>query len=61
LNKAGVAAVDLAPTLQPLGADAYLRTDTHWSETGSATAAQAVAKRVQTMGISATPHKDFEM
>ena len=61
LNKAGIAAIDLAPALQPLGADAYLRTDTHWSETGSAAAAKAVAKQVQAMGISATPHKDFEV
>ena len=61
LNKAGVAAIDLAPTLQPLGADAYLRTDTHWSETGSAAAAKAVAQHVQAMGISATPHKDFDV
>ena len=29
LNRAGVQAVDLAPVLQPLGAEAYLRTDTH--------------------------------
>lgn len=61
LNKAGVAGIDLAPTLQPLGADAYLRTDTHWSETGSAAAAKAVARQVQALGISATPHKDFEL
>lgn len=61
LNKAGVVAIDLAPTLQPLGADAYLRTDTHWSETGSAAAAKAVARHVQALGITATPHKDFEV
>ncbi len=61
LNQAGIAAIDLAPTLQPLGAEAYLRTDTHWSETGSAAAANAVAKQVQLMGISATPHKEFEV
>jgi alginate O-acetyltransferase complex protein AlgJ len=61
LNKAGVTAVDLAPTLQPLGADAFLRTDTHWSETGSAAAAKAVARHVQAMGISATPQKNFEV
>ncbi|KPG98990.1 cell division protein FtsQ [Pseudomonas sp. RIT-PI-q] len=61
LNKAGVAAMDLAPTLQPLGADAYLRTDTHWSEIGSAAAAKAVARQVQAMGISATPQKNFEV
>jgi len=61
LNKAGVAAIDLAPILQPLGADAYLRTDTHWSETGSAAAAKAVAQHVQATGISARPHKDFDV
>lgn len=61
LNKAGVATIDLATSLQPLGADAYLRTDTHWSETGSAAAARAVAQQVQAMGISATPHKEFDV
>ena len=61
LNRAGVQAVDLAPVLQPLGAEAYLRTDTHWSETGAAAAAKAIALRVQGMGVSATPHKAFEV
>ena len=59
LNKAGVKAVDLAPTLQPLGAAAFLRTDTHWSETGSSAAAKAIAEHVQAMGISATPHTEY--
>jgi alginate O-acetyltransferase complex protein AlgJ len=61
LNKAGVAAIDLAPTLQPLGAGAYLRTDTHWSEAGSAAATRAVARQVQVMGINASPHKEFDV
>jgi alginate O-acetyltransferase complex protein AlgJ len=61
LKKVGVAAVDLTPNLQPLGADAFLRTDTHWSETGAAAAAKAVATQVQSMGISATPHKEFKV
>ena len=61
LNKAGVRAVDLAAALQPLGAEAYLRTDTHWSESGAAAAAEAIARQVQAMGISATPHKEFEV
>jgi alginate O-acetyltransferase complex protein AlgJ len=61
LKEVGVAALDLAPTLQPLGDGAYLRTDTHWSESGSAAAAKAVARRVQAMGISATPPQDFEV
>ena len=61
LNKAGVKAIDLAPVLQPLGAEAFLRTDTHWSEIGSSAAAKAIAQHVQAMGISATPHKEFEV
>ncbi|WP_138738889.1 alginate O-acetyltransferase AlgX-related protein [Pseudomonas sp. FSL W7-0098] len=60
LNKAGVSAVDLAPVLQSVGSDAYLRTDTHWSEAGASAAAMAIAVQVQAMGISATPHKDYE-
>ncbi len=60
LNKAGVKAIDLAPTLQPLGAEAFLRTDTHWSEVGSSAAAKAIVQQVQAMGISATPHTDYE-
>jgi len=60
LNQAGVQAVDLAPVLQPIGADAYLRTDTHWSEAGASAAAKAIARRVQAMGINATPAREFE-
>ena len=60
LNKAGVRAVDLAPVLQSVGSDAYLRTDTHWSEAGAWAAAKAIALQVQAMGISATPHTAYE-
>ena len=60
LNKAGVSAVDLAPVLHSVGSDAYLRTDTHWSEAGASAAAKAIAVQVQAMGISATPHKLYE-
>ena len=61
LNKAGVKAIDLAPALQPLGAEAFLRTDTHWSEIGSSAAAKAIAQQVQAMGISATPHTEYDL
>ena len=61
LRKAGVSAVNLAPTLQPLASAAYLRTDTHWNETGARAAAQAIAQQVQTMGIDATPRKSFDV
>ncbi len=60
LKQAGVPVVNLAPALQPLGAAAYLRTDTHWSEVGARAAAQSIAQAVQALHIRATPHKDFE-
>jgi alginate O-acetyltransferase complex protein AlgJ len=60
LTGAGVKALDLTATLQPLGAQAYLRTDTHWSETGADAAAKAVAEQVRHMGIEATPVRRFE-
>ncbi|MFS2160413.1 cell division protein FtsQ [Pseudomonas sp. Pseusp122] len=61
LSQAGVSVLDLAPSLQPLGAAAYLRTDTHWSEAGANAAANAIAAQVRTLGISATPKKNFEV
>jgi alginate O-acetyltransferase complex protein AlgJ len=60
LQAAGVNTVDLAPALQPLGEGAYLRTDTHWSESGADAAARAVTRRVQQLGVEATPVKQFE-
>lgn len=60
LHEAGVSVVNLASTLQPLGASAYLRTDTHWSEAGAKAATQAIGQQVQAMGISATPQKTFD-
>ncbi|MFW0758668.1 alginate O-acetyltransferase AlgX-related protein [Pseudomonas sp. H11T01] len=61
LQKAGVAAIDLTSTLQPLGAAAYLRTDTHWSESGAGAAAKAIAQRVQALGVTASPQKSFDV
>lgn len=59
LQASGVAVLDLAPQLQPLGSAAFLRTDTHWSETGAAAAAQAIAARIAAQGVTATPSKQF--
>lgn len=61
LQAAGVAVLDLTDTLQPLGAAAYLRTDTHWSETGANAGARALAQRVQQRGIQATPQQAFDI
>jgi len=60
LGRAGVPVVNLETALQPLGSAAYLRTDTHWSQSGADAAAQVIAQTVQALGIRATPHKDFE-
>ncbi|MDT0356621.1 cell division protein FtsQ [Herbaspirillum huttiense F1] len=59
LNQDGVAAIDLAPTLAPLGASAYLHTDTHWNETGANAAAQAIAARITAAGVQATPQQAY--
>lgn len=61
LQASGVAVLDLAPALQPLGADAFLRLDTHWSEAGARAAAQAIAGKIATLGFQATPTRDFDV
>lgn len=59
LQAKGVEVLDLAPTLQPLGSEAFLRTDTHWSEVGAERSAAAVAERIAALGVSPTPAKQF--
>lgn len=61
LHGAGIAVIDLAPALQPLGADAFLRLDTHWSEAGAHAAALAIGKQVTAMGFEATPRRNFDV
>ncbi|MEB0225188.1 alginate O-acetyltransferase AlgX-related protein [Pseudomonas sp. 10S4] len=59
LNVAGVANLDLTGALTSLGPRAYLRTDTHWSESGAKAAAESIAQHLKTLGISATPRRSF--
>lgn len=59
LDVGGVSNLDLTAALTPLGASAWLRTDTHWSESGAKVAAEAIAQRLKTLGISATPRRSF--
>ena len=59
LQAAGVNVLDLTPALQPLGADAFLRLDTHWSEAGAHAAALAIAGKIAAMGFTATPTRSF--
>ena len=60
LQRSGVAVLNLAPSLQPLGSAAYLRTDTHWSELGAEAAAKAVAARVAQLDVNATPAQQLQ-
>lgn len=59
LNEGGVSNLDLTGALMPLGASAWLRTDTHWSESGAKAAAEAIAQRLKTLGLTATPRRSF--
>ena len=64
LKAADVAVVDTTPALQALqehGKEPFLRTDTHWNETGAAAAAQAVAAFIRSRGIDAEPHQDYDI
>lgn len=46
LNASGVPALDLTDAMDLLHTDPFLRTDTHWNETGAHAAAAAVATRL---------------
>jgi alginate O-acetyltransferase complex protein AlgJ len=61
LREAGVTVINLEPMLAPLATSAYLRTDTHWNETGAKAAANAIAKQIQAMGVQAKPSATFEV
>lgn len=54
---AGVRTLDLTRALAPLGREAFLRTDTHWSEVGAKAAARALAEAVQPTGVNPSPTK----
>ena len=60
LQAEGVAVLNLAPALQPLGSNAFLRTDTHWSEAGAQAAAHAIAAEVAELGVTATPSRRWQ-
>lgn len=52
-----VAVLDLSAALLRLGSDAFLRTDTHWSEQGAEAAAQAIAAAVSRSAVTPKPPK----
>ena len=47
LTQAGVNVLNLEPVLSALPGERYYRTDSHWNETGSDAAAQAIAKHLK--------------
>ncbi|MEL7557325.1 alginate O-acetyltransferase AlgX-related protein [Stutzerimonas chloritidismutans] len=53
----GVRTLDLTPVLSVLGPEAFLRTDTHWSEAGAQAAAAALAAAVKQTGVTPSPAK----
>ncbi|MXS20273.1 alginate O-acetyltransferase AlgX-related protein [Pseudomonas oryzihabitans] len=59
LSAAQVPVLDLTAALAPLGSAAFLRTDTHWNETGAETAARALATHIQALPFHATPARAF--
>jgi alginate O-acetyltransferase complex protein AlgJ len=60
LQGEGVAVLNLASVLQPLGSAAFLRTDTHWSEHGAEAASAAVAASILSSGVVPTPAKTLK-
>lgn len=61
VHAGGVPAIDLTQALGEMGQDPFLRTDTHWNETGAGAAAQAVAARVRDMGIALQPAQHYQV
>lgn len=64
LKAAGVVTVDLQPVLEAVvdaGQEAYLRTDTHWSEAGAEAAANAIAQRIKELNLQLTPEQAFSV
>ncbi|MEI2414863.1 cell division protein FtsQ [Orrella sp. JC864] len=61
LAAAGVPAVDLAPALAPLGAQAFLRTDTHWNEAGARQAARALGQALRQAGLAPERDREYEI
>ena len=59
LSAARVPVLDLTAVLAPLGSNAFLRTDTHWNETGAEAAARALAAYLQALPFQATPAREF--
>lgn len=55
-----VAVLDLSAALLPLGSDAFLRTDTHWSEPGAQAAAQTIAAAIARSGVTPAPSKALQ-
>jgi len=61
---AGVVTVDVQQVLQAVvdaSHNAYLRTDTHWNESGAEAAASAIAQRIKSLNLELTPKQAFSV
>lgn len=61
LQAGGVPVIDLGERLMSWGKQAYLRTDSHWSEAGAQAAATLLAQGVRDLGIAPSPQQAFEL
>lgn len=64
LSKNGVAVINLTDPLsaaKQYDVSPFLRTDTHWTEHGAQVAAQAVAKKIQSLNISPSPEQSTQV
>jgi len=61
LEQQGVRVLDLSGPLAALGSDAYLRSDSHWSEAGAGAAAAAIAEQVRRTGVELLPERRYSV
>lgn len=61
LQGQGVSVLDLSVALGGLGTEAFLRSDSHWTEVGAGAAASAIADRVRASGVALQPERHYDV
>ncbi len=61
LRQGGIAVVDLLRPMEAAGGELYFRTDTHWNERGTKTAADAIAAALRQAGLAPTQKAEFRV
>lgn len=59
LAAAGVPVLDLATAMRELGAQGFLRTDTHWNEAGAHASARALAEALRQRRLAPPPDRRY--